>query len=94
MARFLSPAPAEAQHGPIGTGEQAVSSPNAISLDIRGQATLPQAVELSHTDLSQIATGTRGEKEASNTQRATHFVAFSPNQRHKGGTPRSATTRI
>lgn len=49
---------------------------NAISLDIRGQATHPHTVAITQAEMVQIAGNQRVSKESTNNDGHTHTVTF------------------
>ena len=78
-----SPAPGDrpgtisANHGHTGTISAAqLTAGNAISLDIRGQATHPHTVAISMAEMVQIAGSQRVSKESTTQEGHSHTVTF------------------
>ena len=66
-----------ANHGHSATIVAAqLTAGNAISLDIRGQATHPHTVAISQAEMVQIAGNQRVSKESTNNEGHTHTVTF------------------
>jgi hypothetical protein len=69
--------PAGANHGHTATLLAAqFTAGNAISLDIRGQATHPHTVTITQGEMAQIAANQRVSKDSSNDNGHTHTVTF------------------
>lgn len=66
-----------ANHGHTATILSAqLTAGNAISLDIRGQATHPHTVAITQAEMVQIAGNQRVSKESTNNDGHTHTVTF------------------